>query len=82
MLGKLIPGAGNQGGFRQVGSWDAPQLAVLYSSMDDLLGASIRIANWAYSQTDASKGLTWRRADVLVALPPGWRESLEKLWSG
>jgi hypothetical protein len=35
VLGKLIPGAGNQGGFRQVGSWDAPRLAVLYSSMDD-----------------------------------------------
>jgi len=35
VLGKLIPGAGNQGGFRQVGSWDTPQLAVLYSSMDD-----------------------------------------------
>src|ERR1041385_9078414 len=35
VLGKLIPGAGNQGGFRQVGSWEAPRLAVLYSSMDD-----------------------------------------------
>src|SRR5687768_13327424 len=33
--GKLIPGAGNQGGFRAVGSWDAPRLVVLYSSMDD-----------------------------------------------
>jgi hypothetical protein len=34
-LGKLIAGAGNQGGFRAVGSWDAPRLAILYSSMDD-----------------------------------------------
>lgn len=34
-LGKLIPGAGNQGGFRAVGSWAAPRLAILYSSMDD-----------------------------------------------
>jgi len=34
-LGKLIPGAGSQGGFRAVGSWDAPRLAILYSSMDD-----------------------------------------------
>lgn len=34
-LGKLIPGAGNQGGFRAVGSWDAPRLAILYSSIDD-----------------------------------------------
>jgi hypothetical protein len=35
VLGKLIPGAGNQGGFRAVGSWDAPRLVLLYSSMDD-----------------------------------------------
>jgi Restriction endonuclease AspBHI N-terminal len=35
VLCKLIPGAGNQGGFRQVGPWDAPQMVVLYSSMDD-----------------------------------------------
>jgi hypothetical protein len=35
-LGKLIPGAGNQGGFRQVGLRNSPQMAVLYSSMDDL----------------------------------------------
>jgi|SRR6266536_4851626 len=34
-LGKLIAGAGNQGGFRAVGSWDAPRLLILYSSMDD-----------------------------------------------
>jgi hypothetical protein len=34
-LGLLVPGAGNQGGFRSVGSWDAPKIAVLYSSMDD-----------------------------------------------
>src|SRR5262249_12629043 len=35
VLGKLIPGAGNQGGFRQVGGWTSPRLVVLYSSMDD-----------------------------------------------
>src|SRR5258708_4184733 len=35
VLGKLIPGAGNQGGFRAVGSGDAPRLVILYSSMDD-----------------------------------------------
>jgi hypothetical protein len=34
-LGKLIPGAGNQGGFRQVGGRGAPQMALLYSSLDD-----------------------------------------------
>jgi hypothetical protein len=26
VLGKLIPGAGNQGSFRAVGSWDAQRL--------------------------------------------------------
>ena len=35
VLVKPIPGAGNQGGFRAVGSWDAPRLVILYSSMDD-----------------------------------------------
>jgi hypothetical protein len=35
VLGKLIPGAGNHGGFRAFGSWDAPRLVILYSSMDD-----------------------------------------------
>src|SRR3954451_8227845 len=35
VLGKLIPGAGNQGGFRALGSRDAPRLVILYSSMDD-----------------------------------------------
>ena len=28
VLGKLIPGAGNQGGFRAVGSWNTPRLAI------------------------------------------------------
>ena len=35
VLGKLIPGAGNHGGFRVVGSWDVRRLVILYSSMDD-----------------------------------------------
>jgi hypothetical protein len=30
VLGKLIPGAGNQGGFRAVGSWDARRPVILY----------------------------------------------------
>jgi hypothetical protein len=34
-IGMLIPGAGNQGGFRSVGGFGEPKLAVLYSSMDD-----------------------------------------------
>jgi len=35
VLGKLIPGVGNQGGFGAVGSCDGPRLVILYSSMDD-----------------------------------------------
>jgi hypothetical protein len=35
VLGKLIRGSGNQGGFRQVGRGNAPRLAILYSTMDD-----------------------------------------------
>jgi hypothetical protein len=34
-LGKVIPGAGNQGGFRQVGGWTSPKAVILYSSADD-----------------------------------------------
>jgi len=28
VLGKLIPGAGNQGGFQSVGGWDSPRLVL------------------------------------------------------
>jgi hypothetical protein len=34
-LSKVVPGAGNQGGFRQVGGWTSPKAVVLYSSGDD-----------------------------------------------
>jgi hypothetical protein len=34
-IGKVVPGAGNQGGFRQVGGWTSPKAVVLYSSADD-----------------------------------------------
>jgi len=34
-LGRLIPGVGNQGGFRSMGGWKESKLAVLYSSLDD-----------------------------------------------
>ena len=37
VLGKLIPGAGNQGGFRAVGSWDAPRLVILLSEVIGVL---------------------------------------------
>ncbi len=38
---------------------------------DDLLcdlACTNRIAFWAYSQTEAANGLTWLRADELIAL--------------
>jgi 5-methylcytosine-specific restriction endonuclease McrA len=38
------------------------------------LGASRQVPQWAYSQTEAAKGLTWLRADVMEPLGPGWRE--------
>ena len=37
------------------------------------LVASKRVAQWAYGQTAAVKGLTWVRADEMVPLEPGWR---------
>jgi hypothetical protein len=38
------------------------------------LGASRRVAEWAYGQTEAAGGLTWLRADEMVPLRSGWRE--------
>ena len=40
------------------------------------LAASNRVANWAYAQTEAAKGLTWLRADEMVPLAARWRELL------
>jgi len=40
------------------------------------LGASNRVAGWAYAQTEAAKGLTWVRADEMVPLAAGWRDLL------
>jgi hypothetical protein len=37
------------------------------------LAASNRVTHWAYSQTEAASGLTWLKADELVALRPVWR---------
>ncbi len=38
------------------------------------IGASCRVAEWAYAQTEAAKGLTWLRSNVMERLDPGWRE--------
>ena len=40
------------------------------------LGASIRVAPWAYSQTEAAGGLTWLRGDDMVPLETTWRTLL------
>jgi hypothetical protein len=40
------------------------------------LTASNRVAEWAYSQTEAAGGLTWLRADEMVPLTATWRELL------
>jgi 5-methylcytosine-specific restriction endonuclease McrA len=40
------------------------------------LGASNRVAAWAYAQTEAAGGLTWLRADEMVPLDGRWRELL------
>jgi hypothetical protein len=37
------------------------------------LTASNRVAQWAYSQTEAASGLTWLKADDFVPLPGEWR---------
>ena len=40
---------------------------------------SVRIVNWAYSQTFECHGLTWVRSDELQPLPPGWNQTLQRL---
>jgi hypothetical protein len=37
------------------------------------LAASNRVAEWAYAQTEAAKGLTWVRSDEMVPLAAEWR---------
>src|SRR5690242_7928015 len=50
------------------------QLGIMHN-----LAASIRIANWAYSQTETANGLTWLKADDLVPLAQEWRQELRRL---
>jgi len=40
------------------------------------VGASDRVAHWAYAQTEAAGGLTWLRRDEMVPLAVRWRELL------
>ena len=41
--------------------------------------SSLRIANWAYTQTFDCLGLTWLRGDELVPLKPDWNQSLYRI---
>ena len=43
------------------------------------LRSSLRIANWAYTQTFDCQGLTWLRGDELVPLQPDWNKSLARV---
>jgi hypothetical protein len=45
------------------------------------LRSSLRIANWAYTQTFDCQGLTWLRRDELVPLTPDWNKSLRRVLS-
>jgi len=38
--------------------------------------SSLRIVNWAYSQTFENRGLTWLRNDELLKLPANWDAGL------
>jgi len=40
------------------------------------LSTSIRVAEWAYGQTEECRGLTWVCGEVLEPLAPGWRTVL------
>jgi hypothetical protein len=40
------------------------------------LGASVRIARWAYGQAEAAGSLVWVRADDLAPLPGDWERAL------
>jgi hypothetical protein len=43
------------------------------------LRSSLRIANWAYTQTFDCQGLTWLRGDELLPLQPEWNRSLARV---
>jgi hypothetical protein len=40
---------------------------------------SVRIVNWAYTQTYDCRGLTWARGEELHMLPEDWNRSLQRL---
>jgi hypothetical protein len=46
------------------------------------LSTSVRISTWAYQQTFAVDGLTWRKMEELVPLPADWQTPLLRLLEG
>lgn len=61
----------------------ADMLAVEFnrSAIPNEIGTSLRIANWAYTQTFECHGLTWFRGDELRALESDWNRPLIGLLS-
>jgi hypothetical protein len=59
----------------------APELAREYdrTGVRNDFATSVRIVNWAYTQTFECRGLTWVQSDLLEPLPPGWGEPLKGL---
>lgn len=42
------------------------------------LAVTVRIADWAYSETEAAEGLSWERSNVMIPLDPGWKHVLRE----
>jgi hypothetical protein len=66
--------------------WSARNQAfgsVINQSLDSKLvcdlGSAIRIAFWAYAQTEKANGLTWLSGETLIHLSPSWRSLLPHL---
>jgi hypothetical protein len=58
-----------------------PELAREYdrTGISNDFATSVRIVNWAYTQTFECRGLTWVENDRLEPLPPGWAQPLKGL---
>ena len=56
----------------------APELGREFdrSGISNDFKTSVRIVNWAYTQTFASRGLTWVEPDRLEPLPSQWARAL------
>jgi hypothetical protein len=59
----------------------APEMAREYdrNGVRNDFATSVRIVNWAYTQTFECRGLTWVQSDQLEPLPPEWAQPLSEL---